>query len=618
MSSKIALDSPGTRVLLSGNEAIARGAVESGVQVVASYPGTPTAEILENIASVAKQFGIHAEWSVNEKVAFEVAAGASYCGVRSITSMKHVGVNVASDTLMTLNYTGVKGGFVLVSGDDPYCHSSQNEQDNRFYARFAKIFCLEPSSPQEAKDMIIEAFEISEKLALPVMLRTVTRTSHAKSDVILGELPKEKRKAEFVKDPKNFVCMPINSRPMHKRLNQKLIEMQKLSENSKFNHVKLDGDEKVGIIASGVSWNYVLDALEILKPKEKVALLKIGIAHPLPDLLIKKILNSVELVLIVEELEPFVEEHVKGLLSETNPKVKILGKYSNDIPREGELSFKKILPGVTGLFRIDFKINENLTRQAGEILPPRPAILCPGCPHMGTFYAIKEAAPNGIYPSDIGCYGLGFNPPLKTVDTMLCMGSGEGIGQGIYQVGEGHPVIVTIGDSTFLHAGMPALLNSVYNKAKLTVVIMDNRITAMTGHQPHPAVGITATGEKTKSVKLEEIARALGVDFVEVTDPFNIKSTTEIIKKAVEYPGTSVVISRRMCSLLARRLGVKMKPYRVDPEICTFCLTCINGLGCPALAPNAEASKMEIDLSLCWGCSCCAQVCPYNAISEVS
>lgn len=611
MTSKLTLEGP-QRALLSGNEAIARGAIEAGVRVAASYPGTPATEVLESLASVAKELGIHAEWSVNEKLAFEVAAGASLSGVRAIVSMKHVGMNVAADPLMTLNYTGVVGGFLLVTGDDPFAHSSQNEQDSRYYARMAKMPCIEPSSPQEALEMAREAFEISEKLQAPIMLRSTTRVSHVKQSVSLGSISKERRKASFVHDPRRFVSVGAIARELHKKLNVKLVEMQRVSNESRFNRLELKGSAKLGIIASGVSWGYVKDALDVLNQRQKISLLKIGFAFPLPDALIRKMLKKVKHVLVVEELEPFIEEHVKRLAAETNCKVEILGKAL--LPREGEFSTGKVAIAIAKILGKSYTFrNAALLKKAGKILPRRPPILCPGCPHRATFYAIKKAAPGAVVTGDIGCYSLGGPTPGEQVEDILCMGAGLGVAQGAYHAGEGRRIIAPIGDSTFLHAGMPSLLNAVHNKARVTLVIMDNSATAMTGFQPHPATGVTATGEKWNGVRLEEIVKALGVEFIEITDPYNLEETTQKIKMALECEGVSVVISRQICMLLARRQGIKRTPFAIDQEKCTLCFACVR-YGCPAIIRSRD--KVEIELAFCTGCGCCVQVCKFGAISE--
>ncbi|MFQ6051565.1 MAG: indolepyruvate ferredoxin oxidoreductase subunit alpha [Candidatus Hydrothermarchaeota archaeon] len=591
----------GEKVFLLGNEAIARGAIEAGVKVVASYPGTPSSEILESIARVAKELNIHAEWSVNEKAALEIAAGASYSGVRAMASMKHVGVNVALDALVTLAYTGVRGGLVIVSADDPSAHSSQNEQDNRLIARFAKIFCLEPYDPQSAKDYTKKAFEISERFEIPVMLRTTTRVSHARGDVEFGEVIHQK-KANFKKDPKRFVCVPAHSRPLHANLNKKLKDMEKYSEESELNYSEIN--DKLGVISSGVSRNYVREALHLLGLKASV--FEIGITHPLPRKRLIDFLNNVERVLIVEELEPYIEEYVKSL----GTGIKIDGKSL--LPREFELSVdivKKAISGLVGISHKESKIDV-------IDIPSRPPVMCAGCPHRAVFYALKKITKKKIYSGDIGCYTLGVSEPLKTIDTCLCMGAGISLGAGLYHAGVEDKIVAIIGDSTFLHAGMTGLLNAVYNNANITIVILDNMGSAMTGHQPHPAVGVTATGEKTFKVDFEQIAKALGAGFVAKIKPFDLEDSIETLRKALDFNGVSVVIAEEPCALVAKKLNLWKSPYRVDRDkcdgyLCHECRACVFLIDCPAI--NWENGKAKVIRELCSGCGLCFKICPNNA-----
>ncbi|WP_457555094.1 indolepyruvate ferredoxin oxidoreductase subunit alpha [Candidatus Pyrohabitans sp.] len=604
----IAVDEPGRRVFLLGNHAIARGALEAGVRVAAAYPGTPSSEILQAIAGVAAKLGIHAEWSVNEKVALEVAIGASYAGARALAAMKHVGVNVALDALATLAYTGVKGGLVLVSADDPGMHSSQNEQDNRLLARFAKIPCLEPYDAQSAKDYTKFAFEVSEKLQTPVMLRTTTRVSHAKGDVTLGELPDYgKRRFGFQKDARRYVCVPAHSRALHPALNRRLSEIERYASKSELNRMQFGGEK--GIITAGVARNYVHEAVQSLGAE--VSLLELGITHPLPRELIRRFLSGVEEVLVVEELEPFIEEQVRALCGG----VAVRGK--DLLPREGELTPELVEHAVARFLGVEYSPPPR--RSARLELPPRPPVLCPGCSHRALFYALKKVTKRKIYAGDIGCYTLGALEPLKAMDTCLCMGSGLSQAQGFYHAGVDEAVVALIGDSTFLHAGLTALLNAAYNGAEILVIILDNRTTAMTGHQPHPGTGVTATGEESFAVDFVALARTLGASYVAKVRPNDFEATLRVLEEALSRRGLRVVVAEEPCALLGRKLGLWKTPPEVVEErcegyLCSACRACLR-IGCPAV--GWDRGRARIIEELCTGCGLCIAVCPNEAILEV-
>jgi indolepyruvate ferredoxin oxidoreductase alpha subunit len=628
----ITADAPGERLFVLGNEAIARGAIEAGVQVAAAYPGTPSSEITETLSGVAKELGMYVEWSVNEKVAFEVALAASICGVRAMASMKHVGVNVAHDPLMTANYIGAKGGLVLISADDPSAWSSQNEQDNRYIALQAYMPVLEPSSVQEAKDMMADAFKLSEKFRQLFMLRSVTRIGHARSDIVLGEISKEKREGKFVKNRDWLVYTPREAR-LNKPLMLERFEVIKKATNSlPYNQLKLAAGAKLGIIGCGLAYSYTMEALKWLSLEDKVSVLKIGTPHPLPEELVIELLKSVKEVLVTEELDPFVELHVKAIANEHNIPVKIHGK--DLLTNIGELSTRKVTEAVIKLSGakppIDFAQIDKLAKETTPLLPWRPPALCAGCPHRATHHAIKTASKRvareigkeveAIYPGDIGCYSLGYNPPLEAEDTTICMGGSFGIANGLAHVVKA-PIVAHLGDSTFFHAGIPPLINAVYNKANITMVIMDNSATAMTGFQPHPGTGYTAVGDETAQIKPEDVAKACGVKFVEVIDPFDLKNATKTIEDAIRFDGPAVIVSRRLCTMIDQRERRKRKeptiPYQVDQDKCNEkCHACIELLGCPAII--MEDGKTVIDQTLCTGCGLCAQVCPYKAIIEVS
>lgn len=608
-----------------GNEAIARGAIEAGVGVVASYPGTPSSELTQALVDAAKDIDMYVEWSVNEKVAFEVALAASMCGVRAMAIMKHVGVNVAHDPLMTASYMGAKGGLVLVSADDPEMWSSQNEQDNRYIGIQGYIPVLEPSSAQEAKEMMADAFRLSEEFGQMFMLRSVTRISHARSDVLLGEITGRKRKGHFEKDPSRWVCLPANERRNRRLMIDRLSRIKKAVNNLPYNQLTLIEGAKQGIIACGISYTYVLEALRWLGLEHKLPLLKIGTPYPMPKELTERFLESVPEVLVVEELEPVVENQAKVIAKDADIQVRIHGK--NLVPLVGELSTRKVVEAVAKFARVRPSVNftelDRVGEEIGSLLPSRPPTLCPGCPHRATFYAVNVACRHykrdfgvePVLPSDIGCYTLGYNPPLNSDDTAICMGGSFGIGNGLSHVIEA-PVIAHLGDSTFFHSGIPPMINAVYNKANITMVVMDNSATAQTGFQPHPGTGSTARGEPTVRLKAENIARACQVEFVEVTDPFEVKKTIDIIERALRFDGPAVVVCRRICRVLEQRERKRRRgktiPYRIDLSNCNDCRLCVTALGCPAII--LEHNSVAIDISQCNGCGVCAQICPVDAI----
>ncbi len=625
----IARDDVGERVLLLGNEAVARGAIEAGVQVATSYPGTPASEILSAIASVADRFGVHAEWSTNEMVAFETAAGAAIAGVRSMVSMKHVGLNWCADPLMAINQSGVRGGFVIVVADDPGAYSSQNEQDSRYYSKMAELLMLEPCDAVEAKEAVKEAFDISEKLELPVFLRLVNRICHSRADIALGPIRRVERKGSF-KRGKRWVMIAGSSPERHKWLHQQQGKINELSEASWLNKLELK-ENKFGIVSAGVTYTYVRDALEKLGLNGEVSVLKIG-TYPLPRKLVEDFLGNIQLTLVFEEVEPLVEREIKEIAFELGENPVVRGKLTGDVQRERDLNVDSVAKSIAKVMGVKPKTldpkRKSILEEARKMTPPRRLLMCPGCPHTSTFYIIKKAglrAAKGkiIYSGDIGCYALGFyafEPPRQ--DTQFCMGASIGVGCGLAHSKVKEVVVATIGDSTFIHAGIPALINAAYNKANMIVVVFDNGSTAMTGFQPHPGTGVTATGERTRKVNIEDIARACGVEYVKVIDPYNIDESIKTVTEAMKRHGISVIVSRRLCMLewlrKARREGIKIELYRVNEEKCTGCKICINELGCPAITFNQERKVAAIDEVLCNGCGVCAQVCPLKAIYKVN
>ncbi|MFZ3135092.1 MAG: indolepyruvate ferredoxin oxidoreductase subunit alpha [Methanothrix sp.] len=591
------------REYLLGNAAIAKGLLEAGIGLAAGYPGTPSSEIIEGLVELKGDLPLHIEWSVNEKVALEVAAGASWTGCRSVATMKHVGLNVAADPFMTLAYLGVGAGLLVICADDPFCHSSQNEQDSRRFAQFASIPCLDPADPQEARDMAIYGLELSEKFNIPVMLRPTTRVSHARADVVVSQDRPSPGERSFVKNPARRVALPSHARPLHRELLAKQPAIEEELEGCPWNRLTLRGE--TGVIASGIAGLYAEEALMDLDLDH--SLLRIG-AYPAPKKLIGRMLEHVSRVLVIEELEPVVEEQVVMLAGKINPSIEILGK-EKEISREGELDLlavRNALARMNGL-----GIMERASIAAAEIVPPRPPALCPGCSHRATYYAMRRVyGKKAIYPSDIGCYTMAVG--MGTVDTCLCMGASITLASGIRFGGETEGICASLGDSTFLHGGMTGLLNAAYNKARITVTILDNSTTAMTGHQPHPGTGVTATGEPTVQVSLEGLARALGAGLVETVDPYDLEGTMEGFQRAKDYPGLSVVIARQPCVIKARRSGTRPRAFQVSDE-CQGCRICVE-YGCPAIEFEGEMAKIN---NLCTGCGTCAQICPSSAILEV-
>lgn len=725
MNAKIAIDKPGSFLLLNGDEAVARGAVEAGVKVASSYPGTPSTEILETIADAAKNFGIYAEWSINEIVALEVAAGASMAGKRAIVSMKHVGLNVASDAAMTLAYTGVVGGLVIAVCDDPAMYSSQNEQDTRYFAVHSDIPLLDAANPQEALDMTREAFKISERLRLPVIVRLTTRVAHGKARVEINEIVKSSRKAEFDKNASRWVMVPSNAIRQHRVLKERLQKATELVNSSKFNVIE-DNRKEIGIVGSGIGYYYARSVLDT----GQFSWLKLGFIYPFPMELFKRFASKVKKIIVVEELRPFIENNIRCMHPE------ILGKNKIGLDEIGEFTPDVIKDAFVGL-----GLCEKTELQKDLDLPIRPPVLCPGCPHRAFYYALNtvnqfvdcnpqkcngcvvceyacslekektfnpvksriravrldplsnmamtcrtcEEAPciaacpkdalsqstedgtitvneekcngcgwciqackygaitlhpdslkaivcdtcNGepvcvqwcpesalglkgkrtdkIVTGDIGCYTLGFMSPVNTVQTCLCMGAGISQAAGMIHAGVKDKVFAVIGDSTFFHSGMPGLLNIAYNKSNVCVVILDNNTVAMTGHQPTPGSGKNALGEQTKIIELVDVARSLGIEKVEVVDPFDVEGTRKVIREILAYRGPSVIISRRPCPLL-----IKRGPTREVLEECNACGVCVEEFGCPAISLTSE--RAEIDPTLCYGCGVCEEICPFEVI----
>jgi len=612
---KLLKDAPGSHFLLLGNEAIARGAIEAGVAFATCYPGTPSSEIPEQFFNIARETDLYFEYSVNEKVAMEVGAGAAAAGLRTMVTMKHVGLNVAADPLMTLAYVGVKGGMVIVNADDPSLFSSQNEQDNRYYARLSGLPMLEPTNTQEMKDFTIAAFDLSEKLELPVILRTTTRLNHIRGDVAFGPIAPRKTKETFKKNPFRFVTVPAVSRNLHKVLLEKFDKALAISDNSPFNTII--GKGQWGIVTNGVSFNYVSDAIADLGIQEKVSVLKMGFSWPMPKDLCVDFLRKSEKVLVVEELEPIMENDLKAIAQENGITVAIKGKGVGGLSRLFEYDPGLARKAIAAYFGIDYKAPVQVDLSGTPALPGRPPNLCAGCPHRATYYAVKKAfGPDAINPSDIGCYTLGFLPPISMADFLICMGSSVSSACGFSRATD-QKVVAFIGDSTFFHSGITGLINAVHNNHKYTLVILDNGTTAMTGHQPHPGVDVKAMGLTGNRISIEDIVRACGVKDVHVVKPFKVNKTIEAAKSARDFDGLSVIISQEYCPLFARAIGElkKSRPFFVNHSKCKNHRDCINLIACPAMYLDGE--QVEINKDLCIGCSVCAQICPENAILPV-
>ncbi|MFW9830328.1 MAG: indolepyruvate ferredoxin oxidoreductase subunit alpha [Candidatus Thorarchaeota archaeon] len=613
-------DDPGKHYLLLGNEAIARGAIEAGLELASTYPGTPASEIGDSLFLAVKKGKYYFEYCPNEKVAMEVAGAAAIANARALVAMKHVGLNVASDAFMTLNYIGIRAGLVIVSADDPGCWSSQNEQDNRMFAMLGDTTMLEPADPQEAKDMTVAAFDLSEELEQPILLRVTTRVSHTRSGVNLGPIRPPRNNPNFERDPFRFVTVPTVARKRHPILIEKVKRATEISETCQWN--KIIGKGKIGILTSGVSYNYVMEALEALKIK--AAVLKLGLTYPLPKKKIQGFIASKDTVVVVEELKPYLENHARAFAQEEGITTPILGKSQGYFSEIGEFTPRTVIEGIAKALNKqippNFAIMDEKASKALSDAPPRPPILCAGCPHRASFYEVATATGRkGVYPTDIGCYTLAIQPPLEMADLLLCMGSSIGTSCGLTAILD-KPIVGAIGDSTFFHSGIPGLVNAVYNKHPVKIIVVDNHTTAMTGHQPHPGTGITGMGVKGQEISIEEVARGVGVQFVKVIDPLKVKESIRVIREAVAYDGPAVIVSRSPCALVERarkrRENEAIIPYKVDSEVCQGCRVCTDKLGCAAAIWEGEHAAIDADL--CSGCGVCAQICPYKAIKLVS
>jgi indolepyruvate ferredoxin oxidoreductase alpha subunit len=613
--------------LLSGNEAVARGAWEADVEVASAYPGTPSTEILENFARYPN---VYAEWAPNEKVAVDVAVGAAYAGRRALAAMKHVGVNVAADSVFYASMTGVEAGLVIVTADDPAMHSSQNEQDNRRYAKFARIPCLEPSDSQEAKDLVGEALALSEQFDTPVFLRLTTRLCHSSTPVDLegGDWKLDdgaqsgdgttsslalqhptsdiRHPTTFPRNPAKYVMIPANARKKHPVIEERIRRVAEFAETFAFNRIEwgdLDSPEgRLGVVTCGVAYQYVKEVFP------RASVLHLGLTYPLPSGLIHDFSAQVDRLIVVEELDPFLEEEIKlmGLACEGKSIFPIFGEFDPRVVRESAIA--------AGLLPASARVP--VAELDSPEVPPRPPVLCPGCPHRAVFHVLnKRKVP---VTGDIGCYTLGLLPPLSAIHTCGCMGAGIGQAHGADKAGIGERMVAVIGDSTFFHTGLPALVNVAYNRSNVITIILDNRITGMTGHQQNPGTGHTLQMQETPAIELEPLVRALGIERVKTVPAFDVKALDETLKEFLKADGPSVLIARDECALLptARQ---RWLPLRVVADKCNGCTMCFR-IGCPAILKSDELDektqrpKALIDSLLCTGCEVCAQVCPRDAI----
>lgn len=598
---------------LMGNQAIALGALAAGVRLVAGYPGTPSTEVLETVAK-NRQENTYVEWSVNEKSAMEVGAGAAYTGARTMVTMKQVGLNVAADPLMSLEYIGVKGGMVILVADDPGPISSQTEQDTRHFARFSKLPCFDPSTVQEAYDMVQEAFEYSEKYGTPVFFRSTTRVSHGYASIQVKDVEEYKNVEPegFVKDTKRWVIFPKLSYQAHINIEARNEELAKVFSQYKRN-LLIPAEEgckelKKGIATGGFNYTYVTEAMADLGQLRE---LKVSTPHPFPEQLAVEFLTGLEEVLCIEELDPVIERELIYIAGKYHLPVKILGKLSHHVKNSGENTRDSVLADIAAFMGRQLpELGENGQAVSMPELPVRPPVLCAGCPHRASFYAVKKAMQGRktIFCGDIGCYTMGNAMPLDMVDTCLCMGAGLGIAQGVGHIEPDTSCFAFVGDSTFFAAAIPGVVNAVYNQAEMTLVVLDNSTTAMTGHQPHPGTGHTMMGEVVAKVNIEAVLQGIGVTAVETVNPLDLDKSIEVVRKMAGLPGVKAIIFKYPCIAITKPEG-KMA---VDRDKCVGCRKCIREIGCPGLI--IRDGQVTIDESLCTGCGLCSQICPFEAI----
>ena len=597
--------------LLMGNEAIALGAVRAGVNLACGYPGTPSTEILEALARI-KPADIYVEWSVNEKAALEVAAGASFAGARTLVTMKQVGLNVASDPLMSLAYVGVKGGMVVVAADDPGPISSQTEQDTRTFARFSKLTVFDPGSPEDAYQMIQDAFALSEEYSMPVLLRPTTRVCHGCALINTGGERAVHKPEGFIKDTARWVIFPRSSYLNHLKIERRNIELSSVLSSYEKNRIEGSGD--IAVAAGGISYAYVKEALESLRQKglaaDRIKLLKVSTPHPFPNDLALEFFSGIDEVMVFEELDPVIERALLELAGTSGLCVKIRGKMTGDIQNAGENSVNQIESVIASLLGHEEQRAEPEPSAAVPSLPVRPPVLCAGCPHRGAFYAVKQVCRNkkAVFSGDIGCYTLGNAAPLDMVDTCLCMGAGITIAQGINRTEQGCLNFAFVGDSTFFASGITGIVNAVYNSSDIIIVVLDNSTTAMTGHQTHPGMGRTLMGEAAPRIDIEAVLRAIGLQKVVKADPNDFEASKRAVEETIESDGVRAIIFESPCIAVTSA----KKPFAIAKDKCIGCKKCILHLGCPAM--YMKDGQAEIETGICFGCGLCAQICPAEAI----
>ena len=611
------------RAFMLCNEAIVRGAIEADVKVVSAYPGSPTTEVLDTLSAVAPGFDYRMEISANEKVALETCAGASMAGLRTITSMKSVGLNVASDAFYSLSYTGIKGGMVLVVADDPQAHSSQTEQDGRTFGPSAYVPMLEPSNPAEAKRMVKAAFEISERYGVPVLLRTTTRVNHQSGIVDLGKLERKPfAKVRWDHPPGRFVTVADSARTFKLAMLERTTRLEAEFDGSDLNLVEDTGSD-TGIVTSGAGYNYSVDACRELGIEP--SMLKLGTTYPLPKKLIGDFLKKLKTVIIVEELSPYLELHVTAIAKDANPSVRVVGKWTGHFSEAFEYNTNIVVEGIAKALGtkppVDYKAVMDKAKELKEGLADRWPTFCPGCPHRASLHALRQALKGvkHVVATDIGCYSMSFLEPINYGDTLLCMGACTGVAAGLqYAVEE--KVVAIVGDSTFYHAGLPGLVNAIHHGDDFTLLILDNEVTAMTGQQPNPGSDANAGGRAAKPMVIENVLRGFGLEDITIVDPYDVKNAVGPMKDALARKGPNVIISRRACALHADRLkrkrGEKISSNDVSKEACKKPYTCIREFYCPALSIDDDDRKSVISKELCDKCDVCAKLCPFGSIKE--
>ena len=596
---------------LMGNAAIAMGAIASGVNLVAGYPGTPSTEVLETIAKHRPEH-TYVEWSVNEKAALELAAGASYSGARTMVTMKQVGLNVASDPLMSLEYVGIKGGMIILVADDPGPISSQTEQDTRHFAAFSKLPCFDPSSAQEAYEMVQEAYEYSEKYGTPVFLRPTTRVCHGYASITVKDESEYQIHTPdgFIKDSKRWVIFPRLSYANHQKIEARNVtlaeDFSSYSRNQILPAAPEHADVRRGIATGGISFTYTMETMQTIGMYRT---LKVATPHPFPEQLAVRFLEGLDEVLCIEELDPVIERELTYICGKYQLPVKILGKLTHHVANAGENTRDSVS---ACLYRfLELPLPETETLPTPPELPVRPPVLCSGCPHRASFYAVKKAmqGKKTIFCGDIGCYTLGNAMPLDMVDTCLCMGAGLNIAQGVGRIEPDTTCFAFVGDSTFFASAITGVVNAVYNQANMVLIVLDNSTTAMTGHQPHPGTGHTMMGEIVAKVSIEAVLRGIGLTTVETMNPLNLEASVDCVKRVAAEPGVKAIIFKSPCIAITK----PDKPLHVKTETCINCKKCIRELGCPAIV--IHDGQVQIDSSLCTGCTLCSQVCPVHAIT---